>query len=135
VLAEGQQLRGHHILQRHHADVHAEHRELLSAGDQVVVHRQALGTIDEVDKRVAVPRLEQPVLGRSLRPHSRLLERLQRPFGVLRLDDQVEIVARLRSPARPAGEAAAEQERDVRLAQRRRGPLERVLDVRERLLV
>jgi hypothetical protein len=44
-------------------------------------------------------------------------------------------VARFGASARPAGEAAAEQERDAGLAQCRRGTLERVLDVRERLLV
>ena len=63
------------------------------------------------------------------------VERLQRALDVLALEHQVEVVARLRAAARPRGEAAAEQERDVGLAQRGGGLLQRRLDVGERLLV
>ena len=63
------------------------------------------------------------------------IERLQRAVHVLALDHQVEVVARLRAAARPRREAPAEQERDAGLAQRRRGLLQRRLDVGERLLV
>ena len=52
-----------------------------------------------------------------------------------RLDHEVEIVARLRASAGPAREAAAEQERDAGLQQRGGRPLQRMLDVGERLLV
>jgi hypothetical protein len=51
------------------------------------------------------------------------------------LDHEVQIVARLGPPAGPTRKAAPEQERDVRLPQRRRRLFERVFDVGERLLV
>ena len=65
----------------------------------------------------------------------RVRERLERAVDVVGLDHEVEVVARLRTAARPARQAAAEQERDLRLAQRRGGALERVLDLGKRLLV
>ena len=48
---------------------------------------------------------------------------------------EVQVVARLRAAARPARQAPAEQERDVRVAQRGGRALERVLDRREALVV
>ena len=61
-------------------------------------------------------------------------QRVDRALDVLGLDHEVEVVARLRAAARPAREAAAEQERDVGAAQRGGGLLQRVLEVGEGLL-
>ena len=135
VLRDRHQLRDQHVLEGHDAHRHRQHGELLAARDHVVVDRQALGPEDEVDEHVAVPRLDEPLLGRVLGAHAGVGERLQRAVDVLALDHQVEVVARLRAAARPRREAAAEQERDAGLAQRGRGLLQRRLDVGERLLV
>src|SRR5918998_817013 len=51
----------------------------------------------------------RPLLGRALGAHAGVRQRLQRALDVLRLDHQVEVVARLGAAARPAREAAAEQ--------------------------
>ena len=82
------------------------------------------GCEDQIDERVAVPGLDQPLLGRVLGAQPGLLQRRDRALDVLGLDHQIEVVPRLRAAARPAREAAAEQERDVGRAQRGGGLLQ-----------
>src|SRR4051794_5480196 len=91
--------------------------------------------MDEIDERAAVPGLDQPFLRRLLALEARLLECLEGAIDVRGPDHEVEIVARLRSPASPARQAAAQQERDIGAAQRGGGLLQRVLEIGERLLV
>jgi hypothetical protein len=135
VLRDRHQLGDEHVLEGHDAHRHRQHGQLLAARDHVVVDRQALGPEDEVDEHVAVPGLDEPLLGRVLRAHARVHEGLQRPVGVLGLDHQVQVVAGLGPAAGPAGQAAAQQEGDVRLAQGGGGALEGVLDRPEAVVV
>ena len=134
VLGDRHQLGDQHVLERHDAHLHREHRHLFTTRDHVVVHRQPLGREDQVDEHVAVPRLHEPLLRRILRAHARVRERGDRALDVLPLDHEVEVVPRLRPAPCPRREAAAEQERHVRPAQRGGRLLQRGLEVGERLL-
>ena len=49
--------------------------------------------------------------------HATARQRLLSPFRVLRFDEQVDIVLGLRPAAGPAGEAAAEHERNARVVE------------------
>ena len=64
--------------------------------------------------------------GRPLGLHARLDERLERALGVLLAHEEVDVVLGGRAAARPAGEAAAEQEGDAGVAQRRGRDLHRI---------
>ena len=81
---------------------------------------------DQVDQRLAVPGLQQPVLGRPFRLHPRGVERRQRALGVLLADEEVDVVLGRRPAASPGGEPAAEDVRHLGVAQRSRGALHRV---------
>ena len=89
---------------------------------------------DKVDQHVAGPGLVEPFLRRPLWPHPLLHKRLQRPFGLFGLHDEVEVVACLGPAPGPAREAACEQELHLRLAQRGHRLLQRRLYGLERRL-
>jgi hypothetical protein len=108
-----------------------QHSKAIASGDDIVVHLDALGVVDDVDEHVAVPCLVEPLLRWVLRAHAGADQRLERALGVLRLDHEVEVVRGLRPSARPAGQAAAEEERHAGIAQGLRGLLERRLDLGE----
>ena len=82
---------------------------------------------------VALPRLEQPALGRPLGSHPDLDERLERALGVTFAHEEVDVVIRRRAAVRPGCQAAAEKERNLGLPKRRRTLLHRVEELREGL--
>jgi hypothetical protein len=84
------------------------------------------GFEDQVDEDLAVPGLQQPLLGRGLGAHPGLGERLLGALGVLALDHQVDVVARRRPAAGPAAEPAAEEVGNVPSLERRDRALEAV---------
>ena len=131
MLAQGEQLRAHHVLDRHDVHGHGVDVELLGALEHPVVDRAAGRLEDDVDEDVAVPGLVEPLFGRILDPEARRFECLDGRFGVLRLDHKIEVVIALRPATGPGGQSAAEQERHVRFAQRCGGLLERLEEVVE----
>ena len=80
---------------------------------------------DEVDEHLAVPDLVQPVLGRRVGLHARAGECIPRALGVLRLDEEVDVVVGLGAPARPRREPAAECERNALVPEDGCHPLQR----------
>jgi hypothetical protein len=80
---------------------------------------------DQIDHHLPVPRLDQPVLRRALGAHAPPLQRSYRALGVLAREHQIQVVVRPRTGSRPAGQAAAQHERHLRLAQRRGRPAQR----------
>src|SRR5438067_2133713 len=77
-----------------------------------------LGITRERVRQIEASALEQ------LAVHPGVGERLHRPLGVLRLDEEIEIVLGLRPSARPDRDAAAQHERHLGLAQHRRDLLQ-----------
>ncbi len=73
-----------------------------------VVDRASGWVEDQVDQRLPVPGLEQPVLRRLLGFHSSLDERLESALGIPLMDEEVDVVLGRRSAARPGCEAAAQ---------------------------
>jgi hypothetical protein len=95
------------------AHVHPAYAQLLSALEHLLGDPHTGGLEDQVDQDLAVPGLEEPLLGRLFGAHPRTRERLQRPLGLAPLHHQVDVVARRGAAAGPAAEAAAEQVGDV----------------------
>src|SRR3954471_168909 len=127
------QLRHHHVLECRHAD--AERHDLAdrSAVDDLVGDRAARRVEDQVDEgAVSVPCLVEPTLGRPLRLPARVLERFECVIGVLRPEEEVDVVLALRSPSGPGGQAAAQHERDLRLLEDRGRGLHRLDQLLER---
>jgi hypothetical protein len=118
VLVERHQLGRDDVLERHHEQRHRAHVHALRAPHDRVVDADAERVVDQVDQHLPVPRLQQPPLGGPLRAQPFRLEHLERALGVLGPHHQVEVVGRLRTPARPRSEAAAEQEGDLGPVQR-----------------
>ena len=118
LLGQREQLRRQHVLHRRDRQPHRHHLALLRAVEQLVGHRAAGGREDQVDERVVVVRLQQPVLGRALGPHARVGQHLQRALGVLGLDEEVDVVIGDRAAARPDRKPAREREADLGVAER-----------------
>jgi hypothetical protein len=118
VLIERIELREQHVLKRHHRRGHRKHRKLVGALEHLIGERQTSRMEDQVDQHLAVVGLVEPLLRRSLGPHSSLLQRAQRGLCVLRPDHHIEVVLRTRSAASPGGQATPEQELDLSIAQR-----------------
>jgi hypothetical protein len=126
VLVERHQLGDQDVVQVHDVDVHRHHAEPLPAGEHLVIDQHPRRFEDQVDQDLAVPGLQQPLLGRGLGPHPRLGENILRALGVLALEHQVDVVARWWPAARPAAEPAAQQVGDARALECRDRPLEAV---------
>src|SRR5439155_14321774 len=89
--------------------------------------------VDQVDHHLAVPRFYEPALGRPLGPQARVSERTESAVDVALADHEVEVLGRLGSTARPSGEASAEGEGNLCVAQRRPDLLQGQLDPLELL--
>src|SRR5439155_25928164 len=103
--------------------------------DDLFCDRAARRIEDQVDQSaVLVPGLVEPAFGRPVRLPACAFEGVERGIGVLELDEEVDVVLRLRTAAGPGREAAAEDERDPAFLQDSRTGLHRLDQLFERCL-
>ena len=105
----------------------------MARSKMLVADGAAGGLEDQVDEDVAVPRLQEPALRWALGPHADVDKRLQGALRVRLAEEEVHVVVGRRATVGPRGEAAAEQERDLGVAQGRGALLHRVDELREAL--
>ncbi len=119
------QLRHEQVLGSHDPHRHRLDLELLAALDHLVGDLEPRRAEDQVDHHVPVVRLEQPLLGRALGSEAGGRQHGERLFGVLGLDQEVEVVVGRRAAAHPGRDAAGDEEGNAAVAQSRRGTLQR----------
>src|SRR4051794_6646737 len=73
VLLESEQLRGHHVVDGHHAERHPAHLDVVAAFHDLVVDLETCRVVDEVHLHVALANLLQPLLRSRLLLHPRRL--------------------------------------------------------------
>ena len=91
----------------------------------LVTDRATCRAEDQIDEYVAVPCLHEPALGRSLEAQTDVRERPLSALDVSLAEEEIDIVLGRRAAARPRRETAAEQERNLGVAEHRGTPLHR----------
>lgn len=131
LLGQGEELGGEDVLDRRDGNGLGRNLEQGRALEMLVTDRATCRAEDQIDEYVAVPCLHEPALGRSLEAQTDVRERPLSALDVSLAEEEIDIVLGRRAAARPRRETAAEQERNLGVAEHRGTPLHRLDELKE----